>query len=106
MIDGISKIIGFQYIIEIVPDNKYGSYNKETKTWDGLVKHLLDRVSANKQTILIFNLIFTIIQKADLAVCDLTITYERRTAVDFTMPFMTVGKKIHFYFFFNNLNSF
>lgn len=30
-------------------------------------------------------------QKADLAVCDLTITYERRRAVDFTMPFMTLG---------------
>lgn len=29
----------------MVPDNKYGSYNKETKKWDGLVKHLLDRVS-------------------------------------------------------------
>lgn len=31
-------------------------------------------------------------QKADIAICDLTITYERRTAVDFTMPFMTLGK--------------
>lgn len=24
---------------------KYGSYNKQTKQWDGLVRHLLDRVS-------------------------------------------------------------
>lgn len=24
---------------------KYGSYNKQTKQWDGLVQHLLDRVS-------------------------------------------------------------
>ena len=31
-------------------------------------------------------IIFNMIQKADLAGCDLTITYERRTAVDFTMP--------------------
>ncbi|XP_053678386.1 glutamate receptor ionotropic, kainate 2-like [Anopheles nili] len=75
LIDGISKILGFQYRMELVPDGKYGSYNKITKKWDGLVKHLLDR-------------------KADLAVCDLTITYERRTAVDFTMPFMTLGISI------------
>jgi glutamate receptor, ionotropic, invertebrate len=31
-----------------------------------------------------------------LAICDLTITYERRTAVDFTMPFMTLGISILF----------
>lgn len=36
------------------------------------------------------------LQKADLAICDLTITYERRTAVDFTMPFMTLGISILF----------
>uniref|UniRef100_A0A182U976 Glutamate receptor 1 n=1 Tax=Anopheles melas TaxID=34690 RepID=A0A182U976_9DIPT len=45
LIDGISKILGFQYRMELVPDGKYGSYNKVTKKWDGLVKHLLDRVS-------------------------------------------------------------
>lgn len=38
-------------------------------------------------------LVFYFFQKADLAVCDLTITYDRRRAVDFTMPFMTLGKK-------------
>jgi hypothetical protein len=32
-------------------------------------------------------------QKADLAIADLTITYEREQAVDFTMPFMNLGKK-------------
>lgn len=45
LIDGIAKILNFNYRIEIVPDGKYGSLNKETKKWDGLVKHLLDRVS-------------------------------------------------------------
>ncbi|KAL7026717.1 hypothetical protein ACKWTF_005135 [Chironomus riparius] len=77
LIDAISKILHFNYRFEIVPDGKYGSYNKVTKQWDGLVRHLLDR-------------------KADLAICDLTITYERRTAVDFTMPFMTLGISILF----------
>lgn len=33
-------------------------------------------------------------QKADLAICDLTITYERRSSVDFTTPFMTLGISI------------
>ena len=32
------------------------------------------------------------LQKADLAVADLTITYEREQGVDFTMPFMNLGK--------------
>lgn len=44
LIDAISKILGFQYRFELTPDNKYGSYNKVTKKWDGLVKQLLDRV--------------------------------------------------------------
>lgn len=34
------------------------------------------------------------LQKAELAICDLTITYERRAAVDFTTPFMTLGISI------------
>ena len=35
-------------------------------------------------------------QKADLAVADLTITYEREQGVDFTMPFMNLGVTILF----------
>jgi glutamate receptor, ionotropic, invertebrate len=46
LIDGISKILGFKYIFELVPDKAYGSYNKETKQWNGLIRQLLDRVSA------------------------------------------------------------
>ncbi len=44
VIDAISRIIGFTYRIDIVPDNKQGSYDTDTKEWNGLVKHLLDRV--------------------------------------------------------------
>lgn len=44
LIDAISKILGFKYVFELVPDNNYGNYNPETKKWDGLVRHLLDRV--------------------------------------------------------------
>lgn len=45
LIDAISKILGFKYIFELTPDGAYGSYNKETKKWNGLVKQLLDHVS-------------------------------------------------------------
>ena len=34
------------------------------------------------------------VQKADLAIADLTITYEREQAVDFSMPFMNLGISI------------
>lgn len=37
-------------------------------------------------------LTFLPFQKADLAICDLTITYARQKAVDFTTPFMNLGK--------------
>ena len=47
--------------IEVVPDGKYGNYIPETKKWDGLVLRLLER-------------------KADMAVADMSITYERKTA--------------------------
>lgn len=69
----ISRLLGFNYTFRLVPDGRYGSYNKQTKEWDGLMKELLD-------------------QKADLAVADLTITYDREQVVDFTMPFMPLGK--------------
>lgn len=35
-----------------------------------------------------------IFQRADLAIADLTITYDREQAVDFTMPFMNLGELI------------
>ncbi|XP_053604449.1 glutamate receptor ionotropic, kainate 2-like isoform X2 [Plodia interpunctella] len=71
----LKESLHLNYEIEIVPGNGYGSYNKEKKKWDGLVGHLLER-------------------KADLAICDLTITYDRRSVVDFTTPFMTLGISI------------
>ncbi|CAH2047171.1 unnamed protein product, partial [Iphiclides podalirius] len=71
----LAETLHLNYEIVIVPGNLYGSYNKDTKTWDGLIGYLLER-------------------KADLAICDLTITYERRSSVDFTTPFMTLGISI------------
>ncbi|CAG9764243.1 unnamed protein product [Ceutorhynchus assimilis] len=71
----ICNILNCSYTFELVPDGKYGNYDPDRKEWNGLIGHLLNR-------------------KADLAVCDLTITYERRLAVDFTTPFMTLGISI------------
>ncbi|KAK9498544.1 hypothetical protein O3M35_003153 [Rhynocoris fuscipes] len=71
----LSRILHFNFQIVLVPDGRYGSYNKETKEWDGMIRELLD-------------------QRADLAIADLTITYEREQAVDFTMPFMHLGISI------------
>ncbi|XP_055903176.1 glutamate receptor ionotropic, kainate 2 [Eupeodes corollae] len=75
LIDRIAQLLGFKYVFELAPDGKYGSYNKVTKQWDGLVKQLLDG-------------------NADLGICDLTMTSSRRTVVDFTPPFMTLGISI------------
>ncbi|XP_052126881.1 glutamate receptor ionotropic, kainate 2 isoform X1 [Frankliniella occidentalis] len=75
LIHEISKILGFNYTFKLVPDGRYGSLNRETKEWDGMMRELLD-------------------QRADVAIADLTITYDREQAVDFTMPFMNLGISI------------
>ncbi|XP_068908894.1 glutamate receptor ionotropic, kainate 2 isoform X4 [Tenebrio molitor] len=75
LIHEISRVLGFNYTIRLAPDGRYGSLNRETKEWDGMIRELLD-------------------QKADLAIADLTITYDREQAVDFTMPFMNLGISI------------
>ncbi|EGK96607.1 AGAP000801-PB, partial [Anopheles gambiae str. PEST] len=72
LIHEISKILGFNYTIRLAPDGRYGSHNKETGEWDGMIKELLE-------------------QRADLAIADLTITFDREQVVDFTMPFMNLG---------------
>ncbi|XP_022827827.1 glutamate receptor ionotropic, kainate 2 isoform X3 [Spodoptera litura] len=72
LIHEISKILGFNYTFKLAPDGRYGSYNRETKEWDGMIRELLE-------------------QRADLAIADLTITYDREQVVDFTMPFMNLG---------------
>lgn len=77
LMDAIAGEIQIQYRFEILtfPENVNGAYDKKTKKWNGLMGRIADR-------------------RADLAVCDLTITHERRTAVDFTLPFMTLGISI------------
>ena len=52
------------------------------------VSDLTIMITSNKN-----NSIFHV-QKADLAIADLSITYEREKAVDFSNPFMTLGISI------------
>ncbi|XP_071747530.1 glutamate receptor ionotropic, kainate 2 isoform X1 [Lepeophtheirus salmonis] len=75
LIAEVAEILKFNYTFKWVDDQKYGKRNKETGEWNGMMGELLA-------------------QKADLAIADLTITYEREQAVDFTMPYMNLGVSI------------
>ncbi|KAM7307983.1 glutamate receptor ionotropic, kainate 3 [Ixodes scapularis] len=72
----LSLLLGFRYQLRLVRDGAYGTKDS-TGRWNGMVRELVDR-------------------EADLALGDLTITYVREEAVDFTMPFMTLGIGILF----------
>ncbi|XP_046464667.1 glutamate receptor ionotropic, kainate 2-like [Daphnia pulex] len=75
IIDEISQMLGFNYIFKLVDDSNWGSLNKITGEWNGMIRELLDG-------------------KADLAIADLSINYDRESAVDFTMPFLNTGISI------------
>nr|QZH55031.1 ionotropic glutamate receptor 9 [Achelura yunnanensis] len=55
-----------------VSGDLYGNIIQGTKKWNGLIGELLEH-------------------NADLAICDITITSERNSVVDFSMPFMSLG---------------
>ncbi|XP_049301470.1 glutamate receptor ionotropic, kainate 2-like isoform X3 [Anopheles funestus] len=77
LIHELSLMLGFNYTFILQEDGVYGSLNSETKKWNGMVLELLE-------------------WRADLAITDLTITSDRESAVDFTMPFMNLGISILF----------
>lgn len=73
LIHELSLMLGFNYTFVLQEDGVYGSLNRETGKWNGMVNELLE-------------------WRADLAITDLTITSDRESAVDFTMPFMNLGE--------------
>ncbi|XP_030379355.1 glutamate receptor ionotropic, kainate 2 isoform X1 [Scaptodrosophila lebanonensis] len=77
LLKAIAVQVGFQYKIELVPDNMYGVYIPETNSWNGIVQELMER-------------------RADLAVASMTINYARESVIDFTKPFMNLGIGILF----------
>ncbi|XP_030751946.1 glutamate receptor ionotropic, kainate 2-like isoform X2 [Sitophilus oryzae] len=75
VIHELSLLLGFNYTILEQKDGVIGNLNRNTNQWNGAIREIMDG-------------------NADLAITDLTITSERETAVDFTMPFMNLGISI------------
>ncbi|XP_050512412.1 glutamate receptor ionotropic, kainate 2-like isoform X2 [Diabrotica virgifera virgifera] len=77
ILDRISQEVGFDYLLDLVPDRKYGARDPHSGTWNGMVSQLMQH-------------------KADLAVGSMTINYARESVIDFTKPFMNLGISILF----------
>lgn len=45
LIHELSLMLGFNYTFELQLDNAYGSLNKQTGKWNGMIKELLDEVT-------------------------------------------------------------
>jgi ABC-type amino acid transport substrate-binding protein len=88
----ISNVLGIDFEFNLVPSNKH----------DDLVNELVARVRVSATAMLSLcardgHHVLTrnsccMLQRADLAICDLTITQEREQMIDFTMPFMNLGE--------------
>lgn len=50
LIQSLSEKLKFKYVIKLVPDKRYGQYNKKTKKWDGIIRQLIDGVSTSLST--------------------------------------------------------
>ena len=61
--------LNFTYEFVMPEDRKFGSLNQETETWSGLIGDLLSH-------------------KTDMIAIDLSVSYERRKYIDFTVSFM------------------
>lgn len=94
IIDEVSKLLGFNYIFQEVGDGKHGNADPVTGEWNGMIRELMDGVISAPRSTLITHQLNRVIhfQKADMAIADLSVSYEREQAVDFTLPFMNTGK--------------
>ncbi|XP_065556621.1 ionotropic receptor 25a-like isoform X2 [Artemia franciscana] len=63
----LQELLGFEYELYESPDGLYGSLS-DNGTWNGMIKEIKD-------------------QKADIALAALSVTGERKTVVDFTIPY-------------------
>ncbi|XP_022124667.2 glutamate receptor ionotropic, kainate 2 [Pieris rapae] len=78
LIERLAQLLQFNYTLVEQPDGNYGSRNKTTGQWNGMMHRLMTDPGI------------------DFAITDLTITAEREEAVDFTTPFMNLGIAIMF----------
>ncbi|XP_058983025.1 glutamate receptor ionotropic, kainate 2 isoform X2 [Musca domestica] len=77
LIEELGKKLGFSYTFRLQEDNKYGSLDAKTGKWNGMILEIMEG-------------------RADLGITDLTMTSDRESAVDFTIPFMNLGIAILF----------
>ncbi|KAG1662345.1 Glutamate receptor ionotropic, kainate 2 [Nymphon striatum] len=116
LLDEIAKKLKFKFEIHINEEKKPGKKDNKTGKWNGMIGELMRGKYLTHLDLLIrfknakdkadenmfgrYNiecLCYALcLQEADLAVGDLTITFEREEAVDFTMPFMNLGISILF----------
>ncbi|XP_068454427.1 glutamate receptor U1 [Clinocottus analis] len=71
LISEISKLMGFQYKLSLVKDNRYGAVNSNG-SWSGMIGEVIRG-------------------EADLAVAPLTLTGPREQVVDMSTPFIQTG---------------
>lgn len=72
LIAAIAEKCKFRYEIEVT-EIEYGKENAVSKQWSGIVGEIVNK-------------------RVDFAIGDITITHSRKTAIDFSTPFMTLGK--------------
>ncbi|CAN7937960.1 unnamed protein product, partial [Ixodes hexagonus] len=68
LINHIKEILKFEYVITEVKDKMFGSIDKTTKQWNGMIRELVDK-------------------NADIALGPISVMAERETVVDFTVPY-------------------
>ncbi|KAF5306561.1 hypothetical protein FQR65_LT07288 [Abscondita terminalis] len=73
LIELVARELNFTYVFTITESN--GNYDPSSGLWNGVVGDVVNGV-------------------AQLGICDLTITHQRRQVVDFSNPFMTLGISI------------
>jgi ionotropic glutamate receptor len=44
VLESISKEVGFDYLLDLVPDRKYGARDPSTGQWNGMVRELIQHV--------------------------------------------------------------
>lgn len=45
LLDRVARDVGFDYILDLVPDKKYGAQDADTGEWNGMVLQLMKHVS-------------------------------------------------------------
>lgn len=44
VLNAVSREVGFEYLLDVVPDRKYGAKDPETGEWNGMVRELMRHV--------------------------------------------------------------